>query len=506
MNKTRIRLFSLVLAIVLLVAALPLTAFAASDGSITINNTTKDKVYDVYRIFDLTYTVTAPEEEGGEATKLYTYTMNASFENFFSSVYSITNDAQAVALVSAMASNSTELDAFAAAAKKYALENNIAPTATDTATTTTLTLEGLDLGYYLVYPQGGLTAACSLTTTDPNGTVAVKTDYPTIDKVIVEGEDELDTTTARVGDRVEFRLTTTIPDMTGYTAYTYIVNDTLSTGLTFNGDLVIEVDGAEIDLDKDYTVKTDDVSAGQQITITFIEFLTKNYELSGKDIVITYSATVNNAAVIGGSGNPNTVNLTYSNDPSVTTSTDTTPDNKVIVFTFRLDIVKVNAADATDYLENAEFSLWTTTNNGSTTTKEYKVDEDTTITLYLVADKLTTNASGQVSASVEAGTYYLFEDVAPDNFNKLDKPIVFTVAATIEDGELTSISIDNDTLSSTGGSGVINTTIENRSGLLLPSTGGRGTQLFVVCGAALMAIAGATYLIYRRKTAKAQAK
>lgn len=496
MQKHTKRLIALFCLAVLLVSSLSLGVAAADPGQIVINNTTAGKTYEAYRIFDVTYSTV-----GGQT--LYTYTINSDFAAFFQTEYGKTKNEEAVAIVSAMTDNSDELNAFAAKAKEYALVNNIAPVYSGEATGDTMTITNLPLGYYLVYPQGGLTAACSLTTTNPTGTVNVKTTYPEIEKKIVEDTKHLDNTTGMVGDVVNFELTSKVPDMTGYSKYTYIVNDRLSAGLTFNDDVAISVGSIKLKA-TDFEVKQSTVGGATNITIEFKDFLTQYASLSGETIVITYSATINQNAVIGDPGNTNSVNLTYSNDPHDETSTDKTPDDKVTVFSFELDAVKVDAADPTKPLQGAVFSLWTTTPVTGAQTKDYTDKGGNKVTLYQLSNSLTSDIDGKFSHSVKAGTYYLFEETAPTGYNPMTDPIVFTVTPVIDatTNTLTGLTIDNASLSSVGGTGAINTTIENSSGLLLPSTGGIGITLFVFGGGALMAVSAAAYFYSRKKNAK----
>lgn len=111
-----------------------------------------------------------------------------------------------------------------------------------------MTVGGLDLGYYLVYPKRAAdvkeenSCICSLTSTVPSATVTIKATYPTIEKT----EDK---TTADVGEKVTYTITGQVPDTTGYDKYTYKISDTMTDGLTLNGDVEVvfgDDDDAEI--------------------------------------------------------------------------------------------------------------------------------------------------------------------------------------------------------------------------------------------------------------------
>ena len=206
----------------------------------------------------------------------------------------------------------------------------------------------LPFGYYVIEdvtdPAEENVSAVMLDTNNPNVTIKVKASKPSLDKKIDEGATtgEIDTTDLeydnhRIGDSVPYVLETNIPEMTGYTKYFFVLNDTLSKGLTFNNDVVIkaikaaEEEGGDptvrtLAKDTDYTVATvtnDDGSTG--LEIVFKDFYNKEKDHAGEKLVITYSATVNADAVIGVAGNPNKAELIFSSNPNTTSSGD--PDN-----------------------------------------------------------------------------------------------------------------------------------------------------------------------------------
>lgn len=500
-SKIAKRSFFVFLIAVLVVATLSVTVLAASDdGTITIVGTTAGKVYDVYRIFDLEYHGTAPDTT-------YDYTMHSDFVAFFAAK-SITTDAAAVKYVNDL--NAAGLKAFAEEVKAFVLDPSspITPTRSVTAAGKTTVIDALPYGYYLVYPQGGVTAACSLTTTDSNVTVTVKSEYPEIDKKIVEADGDKDTTTGKIGDTIQFKLTTQVPDIVGYSAYTFYVTDVMSKGLTFTeGSVEVFVDGRTVGYFA-ATPSVDPVTKETTLEIVFTDCLTNFADKAGQDIVITYNATLNSDAVIGGAGNPNKVQLTYSNDPGVTTSTETTPEEITTVFTLRLNLVKVDAADDTELLSGAVFSLWTTTVTPGVDTKTYD-DGGTDVTLYAVNRTLTT-VDGVFSQTIKAGKYYLFEETPPTDYNKLTGPIIFEVDAVYDaSGNISGLSITPDNLftvgsnpSGTGTTGDLGITVKNRKGIELPSTGGIGAVVFIGIGALLMVGAIVLLLRYRKKNDK----
>ena len=165
-------------------------------------------------------------------------------------------------------------------------------------------------------------------------TVQNKADKPTVEKKIVEDENRVVANTANIGDEVTYEITSAVPDMTGYKEYYMTFSDTLSKGLTYKADsLEVTIAGTKLteyktgdkkDAGYTKTIGTYSETAGTSITVNLFDLVSRKYT-KGASIVITYKATVNDNAVIGNGGNPNTVNLQYSNNPQ--NSGDGTPDN-----------------------------------------------------------------------------------------------------------------------------------------------------------------------------------
>lgn len=341
------KMASLLLAMIM-VLAMSVTAFAEGEtGSITItdskNVSVAGKTFNAYKILDVKLV--------GEG---YVYTVPAEMKDFYINRYRLTGDEgdfdyQVAEKIAA----EEDKFAFAAAALAAAKNVNIAPgTALAAADAETVTIDNLPLGYYVVEDTATTkpVSALILDTTNPNVEVAIKADKPSIDKKIDGTQDTDDSTTgdveynnAAIGDKVPYKVTSNVPDMTGYTKYYFVVNDTLSKGLTFNNDVVITVGNKTLIKDTDFTVTVtsvkdkDDNETGE----TAVEIVFKNFiqykELkdqtgavlakTGSAITITYSATVDKDAVIGTIGNPNEVTLIYSNNPNVTDNgTSDNPD------------------------------------------------------------------------------------------------------------------------------------------------------------------------------------
>ena len=479
--KLRRKLFTMLLACIMLVA-MAVPAFAAGSGSITIQNTVKDKTYDLYKIFDLT--------QSGDKVA---YTIDSDWNSFFTddgagaaflssannggSLNQVTVDG-ATKYINITSSNVAE---FAEAALSYA--GSRTADATVTGTGNDVTEGNLDLGYYLVYPRGaadikaGNGSICSLTSTAPSATVNIKSDYPTITKEVTD-------TNPEIGQTITYTIMGQVPDTTGYDTYTYEVKDILSPGLTYNtSSLNVKIAGTEV---TPITVST--VNNGFDISINV-----KNQQTNvGKDIVITYTATVNKDAVVGSAGNPNSAELIYSNDPSDSTSKTTNPPVVVKVYTAKLVIDKVDgtAADKTAdsaKLAGAKFVL-TKADNGATKYYKYNTTTDTVSWADTQEDatEVTTDANGAASFNgLENGTYSLVETEAPEGYNKLTTPVSVTISY-----EKGSTNVGQTTQ------------VENLSGTELPSTGGIGTTIFYILGGILVVGAGVVLVVRRRMTAE----
>lgn len=478
------KLFALLLTLLMLLA-MGTTAFAAEEtGSITVNGTTKGKTYDVYKIFDLTYS--------GDAVS---YTIDTDWTAFFNgdgADYIVAADTEPASLSPIVVNGVTKyinitnenVAEFAQAALAYAGSE----TADDTkeAEGSTIAFEGLALGYYLVYPQGaadittGNASICSLTSTTPNATVQVKAEYPTIEK-------EVNDTNVDVGQTITYTVTGKVPDTTGYTAYDYIVEDTMSDGLTFNSSVAnmsITIGGTAI---TDVTP----VYADNGFTLTFD--MTRYQEDSvGKEIVITYRAVVNENAVNGTEGNPNEAVLIYSNDPGDSNSKMTNPPVIVKVYTAGIEILKYDAADETKAttLAGAKFAL------KDADGKYYKFTAATETTPENVewvddvddATTVATDDNGQAwFKGLESGEYALEELEAPTGYNMLTEDVKITINHDAQTATTYQIA-----------------EIANSTGAALPETGGIGTTIFYIVGGLLMA--GAVVLLITKKKLSAKAE
>lgn len=270
-----------------------------------------------------------------------------------------------------------------------------------------------------------------------NVTAEVKTDVPTIEKkiLVVDGDQikGVDTNTAGLGEKVAYELKSKVPDTTSYKDYYFVINDTLSNGLTFDPESVtVTVNGAEITSGEDYYLYTgnDAVDGNKRYTfrIAFANIMDSKF-VAGQEIIVNYSATVNANAVV--TGNDNTVNLTYSNDPYYeddgTTEephpgipdskvpTGETPDDITITYLAMINIQKTD--EDNDPMDGAGFTLTGTSNKVVLKGETYYVPDDNVPadeTYYLLKDGTYTkdapqeevkDAEGNVTTESNEGLY-----------------------------------------------------------------------------------------------------
>ncbi|MDO5301996.1 MAG: SpaH/EbpB family LPXTG-anchored major pilin [Tissierellia bacterium] len=447
-------------------------ATAAGTGKITVTNAKEGKNYSIYKVFDLTQSGTN-----------VSYTIAAEWEGFFTtgagkdyivaennaegSLNAIVVDGE-VKYINITEGNIVE---FAKAAQGQI--GTIAKTDTQSEANGSVVFEGLALGYYLVSPEGATEptevngSIVSLTSTVPTAEIASKGEYPTVEK-------EATKVTADIGGTVSYKVTTKVPDTTGYSTYKFDVVDTMSKGLTFvDGSVVVKVNGTQIT--ENFTV-TSAVQADNTTLLTIAFDMLKFQDKVGKAVVITYDATINKDAVVGNGGNPNSVLIEYSNDPKDTTTTDKTPPDEEKVYTGKVTINKHEKGDDTKKLEGAKFVV----KNAEGKFYKYVKRTDTAVSWVdteAEATVLTTDGSGAATfEGLAAGTYYLKEIEAPAGYNLLTEEIAFTLSADKDDqGVVVGMEATSN--------------VENSSGVELPSTGGAGTIAFGLLGGAIMAFA-----------------
>ena len=406
------KLLGLLLALTLSLT-LCLPAFAANgtndnSGSITINDAVEGHTYSIYQVMVL--------ESYDTDKKAYAYKAHSDWAGWLKTqTQYVSIDAQGyVTWV-----QDADPAAFAKAALAHAEDASISPTATKTAPKAaegqdyvTVEFTGLNLGYYLVDTTLG--TLCSLDTIIPNVTMQEKNDLPKIEKEVKEdstgnwGEEN----TAEIGDTVEFKTTITAKEG----AESYELHDVMDAGLTLNPNS-ITVEGLTKGQDAnsgDYHVVTTGLSDGCTFEVIFhqsyLDTLTAD-----TDIVVTYTAVVNENAAVYDVPNTNKTKLKFGDDHRDETTWDETK-----TYTFTFDIVKTD--DENELITGAEFKLYDSETGG----KEIPVVADGANTYRLAKDgetgvAIVVNENHYITVNGLDGntTYWLEETKTPEGYHKL---------------------------------------------------------------------------------------
>lgn len=367
-------------------------------------------------------------------------------------------------------------------------------------------------------------------------TIKVVNEKPSMEKQVKTGVDTYGKATdASVGDVVTWKVTAAVPSNVNKLAK-YILTDTMSEALTWESvaeaNLTIETNpNVELVKDTDYTLTAPaDGTEGGTWTIEFTA--------AGKDklaankvtsISVTFNTKLNSKATVNNKGNLNDAGLTYSNGfksddekyPDQPDPKDEVIKNEASVYTFGMNIEKVDGKDSRGKLPGAEFDLYLY-NGSETNPTEAELKKDG-----VKVGSYTTDVNGQIHVNgLKNGTYYLVETKAPTynvvengetkiySYNLLKEPVKVVVAVEYEVKETTTITTDANGNVTTnkieskkyvGGednSGNYKVIIKNNKGFNLPTTGGFGTLLFSGIGV-LLVVAGVGVLLSLKKKNRA---
>lgn len=465
-------------------------------GTITITNAKVGETYKLYKILSLeSYSYKENEKDKGN----YAYTLTGDgWDNFIRGSGVLDKyfefDSTNTYLTWKGTTDEARVKEFAQLALKYSRTetNSVQPVQTaKKATSDTVTYSGLDLGYYLVDSSMG--TLCALTTTNPTVEIKEKNTAPTVEKKVGNSADNVNSenNNASIGDTVYFQ--TTITAQPG--AQNYVLHDKMDAGLNFNEDSVkaiLNKNETKKELTvTDYSVVTrdlEDTDSKCTFHIKFSQLLCDS--LAANDtITVTYTATLDEDAIIAGDGNKNETWLKYGNSQNTQHKTTTTKTFEMNVFKYTEDKTDETKKDG---LAGAVFTL---KKDGETNTINFvkeKTDENKG-DIYRVAKKgeagtvttITSPDSGKFKIQgLGAGTYYLTETKQPAGYNKLSGPV--------------TVVIDETGLVKVGESEANPVKVENKTGTVLPSTGGAGTTMIYLIGAVLVLGSGVVLATKRR--------
>lgn len=445
-------------------------------GTLTINYVKENQTYKLYKILDL-------ESFSGQN---YSYKVAEGWEKFFSTGegknYININENNYAEW------NATKDDAtyrvFAQKALEYANNTEtITPVKTYTTSTgqTTITETGLALGYYLLDSSVG--TLCSLSSSQPNVTIDEKNDVPSVQKSFADGETK---NNANIGDIITFNTVVNVKKG----AQSYVLHDKMSAGLKLNKKLnadndkpvLITKDNHEkliYGTDYTFTETTDG------FTIDFSEAFLKRFEDKEYALIVMYSATLTEEAVIGGTGNTNETYLKYGVSSESNHSTTTT-------YTFGIPVLKYTGIEKTS-LAGAKFKLYTDSNcNDESTALKFSLNNNNKYRYDSTNGKTVLTSletTGRIDIEgLEAGTYYLKEIEAPKGYNLLANAVEVQIT---QDGKVMvkkGANLEE----------VTEVEVENKTGTVLPSTGGVGTTMIYLVGAVLVLGSGVVLVTKRR--------
>lgn len=473
---------SFVLAFAMVMAiAMPSVVKAAGNGSITITKAKAGHTFEAYQIF-------AGDVSGSTLSNLKWGS-------------GVTSDGQ-IALGDAKAkdnslNNSSDAKDFAYEVSKYLAT---AAKETNVFTNGNYVIDGLAPGYYLVkdkdgtVPQEQTYTKFILEVVGTDVSAAVKSSVPTSEKKVKDTNDTTGETTGwqdsadyDIGDKVPFQLTGNVADdyYQYKGAYQLVFHDTLSDGLTVDANSV-----------KVYVNDSDTPVSSDQYTIAYPATDNHSFDVTINDVKalgahvskvrVEYTAELNENAVIGSLGNPNKMYMEFSNNPNNEQGGEKgqTPEDKVIVFTYKVNINKYNSRRVP--LVGAAFKLEKVLKDGEKKlVKEYTITEDD-------PDRTTFEFTG-----LDDGEYILTETVTPDGYNTMN-PVKFSITAshdTESDNpqlkDLNGNPIDGEISFSTKvTTGTLTAGVINYMGSELPSTGGMGTTVLYVAGTLMILVAG----------------
>ena len=318
-----------------------------------------------------------------------------------------------------------------------------------------------------------------------------------------------------IGDLIDFQLNAELPvsfDIfrTKNVAYPFTFHDVEEAGLTFQSisRVYVVTGGVETNISADqYTLKTDPTD-GCTFEVIFSDLTQVPQVVGGSRIVAEYKSRLNEQAVPGNQGNLNSMRgefINYHNPEHP----DYTPWDSVIAFTYKVVVNKVD--EDRQALAGAEFTLEKLENGTWISISKVETEPGTTFTF----------------KGLDDGKYHLTETDTPDGYNSIEpiefevtaeheiaweewegenrKQVLTTLTGDVLTGDITFNAIDDKNaegevvFEKTG----LSADVVNQAGVILPETGGIGTTIFYVVGAAMVLVA-VVLLVTKKRMASAE--
>lgn len=494
-KKFAVLLFTLILALGLFpmsVFAVQSTVTPTSTASITINNAVENDVLAAYKVVDITYNATSNH---------VSYAWNSAFADYFAGTTSYNTTAYTVEAFATLTNNSAELKNLLAGLPKYIADNNIAAAKTATVGEGgTATFADLEMGEYFIRPTSS-TSVYQLMLQKIEPKVEEDSegnpDYVIDDVTFTAKKEEVtinktaDKTSVTKGEKVAYTVTVDIPTYSAEaTDKSFYVADKLADGLTIDtASINVKIDDATVDSTA-YTLDTTATTGYTfKLSVTTDQYADKWAANGGKQLDITYTATLNADDTKTAVNIPetNTATFNYSYYPYVENSHKQKTDT-VDVTTFAIKIDKYVDGSPTTKLSGAKFDLYRTATQAEVDAGLAVQVPHTTINGIKLESDVVTNASGvatfeKYEANGTKYDYYLVETQAPHGYNIL--------------AEAVKVNFTDTDVAATGG--VYTVGVPNSSGITLPITGGEGIVIFTVIGIALMVGAVILFVIFRKK-------
>lgn len=471
--KTTKRVIAIVLAALMLAMAIPFAASAANT-SLTLSMSKDGFEYTVYQVATLNtttgqYTLNTTDTAVVEAMN----TLNQSGADFLAALDSASNPGTSKGIVK-KGTNFTTSEIGIYYAKATAWPDNVqkrsntvvVPQYNDTDKTWEFSSASIDL---------------STNGKAVSGDVSVDKGFTTVADKAPKYKGQ--------GEEVNFTLEASVIGSADQKAKKYVIYDTMSKGLTYNNDakvFYLNESGAVVgsEATADFTVETTGSNAkltgayegGTYITVTAkADTLNGTAFYNAKKVRVTYSATVNNNAVIGSAANPNADGLEYTNAAG---KTDDVEGSEVKVYTFVARAYKVDASNNNAPLAGATIGLYSTEANATAETNEIATAVTGTDGY---AKFIKTGDTNEVRLA--PGTYYVKELAAPNNYNRNTNVYTININAT------------------QSGNGIFTNNTEPITNTIskLPQTGGAGTMMFTIIGGSLVLLAGVLFVVVMKK-------